>query len=69
MAGVRLVVDLDLDELAIVLDCMSAAQWLPKGAPVPPPQLIVPLLHRLLLLMLEAQKGEPEFPTIPGDLG
>jgi hypothetical protein len=63
-----MVIDLDLDELSIVLDCMAAAQWLPKGSQVPAAALILPLMDRLLKLMVEAQHQPIEFPTIPGDL-
>lgn len=68
MSGPRLVVDLDIDELSMILDCMFGSQWLPKDVQRPAFAEVLPVMHRLAALMSAAQNAPIEFPTIPGDL-
>jgi len=70
MAGVRLVIDVDIDELAALLDCVYASQWLPAGVQRPPAELRQELFTRLAALMsiAQARPDAPEFPTVPGEL-
>ena len=68
MSGARLVIELELDGLSVVLDCLASVQYLPAGVNRPSATETMPLLHRLLTLMQTAQAEPLEFPTIPGEL-